>query len=104
MIGSLTVKGLRNTNKRIRQSSAEPAKRSSKLAGKRAASTGGMKRAHAALHSGVNGNCAPHHWRQRSTVRSGTASVPDSRDADADSARRADTSTTATARYTRRNR
>lgn len=75
VIGRPTVKGARKTRSRINDSSANPVKRSIRLAGNCAVSTGGMKRAQAACHSGVTGKCSSHQVRQRASVRYGTSRV-----------------------------
>ena len=98
-----TVSGDRKIRSRSRASSALPTKRSSRPVGKASVATGGMKRAQAACHSGVCGNCSRHHWPQRAKVRRG---IPNDRDSRAAAgfcpACRAEPSTTANPRYTRR--
>jgi hypothetical protein len=103
--GSRTVSGVRKSSRRSSASCAAPVKRSRSSPGSRWVATGGMKRAHCACHRGVTGNCACHHWRQRSRVRIGIASASAVRAAaGVCPACRADTSTTANPRYTRRPR
>lgn len=64
-----------------------------------------MKRAQADLYSGVFGNCSRHHARQRWSVRRAIPNCVLRRAAAAvGPARRADSRTTANARYTRRPR
>ena len=99
------VTGLSQTSSHVTASCDGPAKRSSSSPGRSCAAAGGMKRAQAARHSGVNGNCCCHQSRQRCSVRRATPScVPSRAAAGVGPARRADTSTTASARYTRRPR
>ena len=67
--------------------------------------SGGMNRAQTSCHNGVNGRASCHHCRQRCSVRRGTPSSPASHAAAGICpACRADASTTARDRYTRRPR
>ena len=74
-IDAPAVIGPRNDRKAISCCPPSPAKRSSNAAGKRAASTGGMKPADRARQNGVAVKRASHQSRQRTTVRRSTPIV-----------------------------
>jgi hypothetical protein len=78
--------------------------RHSNPVGSWARSSGGMKRAHIACHRRVAGKLSRHHCRQRSSVRGVTGSCCARRRAVAGVGPRSDTSTTASAKCTRRPR
>jgi hypothetical protein len=104
VIAALPVSGVRNTSNRFIASQASPVKRASSAPGSSVMSGGGMNRPHIVCHSAVAGKLSRHHWRQRATVRGETASFCAKRMAAAGVGPRSDSSSTASARCTRRPR
>jgi len=102
----LAVSGRTKRSKPFRRVAASgPTKRSSRLAGRRPVSTGGMKAPRPPSHNGVRTNASVHQARQRSRVRKGTPSPPASTGAaEFEPACRLELRTTISAKYTRRPR
>ena len=104
VIAALHVSGVRNTSRRVIAASPSPAKHANNAPGSSAMSGGGIKRPHIVCHRAVTGKLSRHHCRQRATVRGETASCCARRLTAAGVGPRSDSSSTASARCTRRPR
>lgn len=104
VIAALPVSGVRNLSRSRIASLPSPVKRANRVPGSIAISSGGMNRPHIVCHSAVTGKLSRHHCRHRAMVRGETASCCARRLAAAGVGPRADRSTIASARCTRRPR